>query len=339
MWSAYGEEKLSPMRDRIASERRSLGDSKAALERARAALPQGVGGPETAVAAGPSFASDKLDFAGRRLDTADSSLAAAFRTVDREIRDPAARRAARAQAIRWAFLHEPREYVSLRTYLPFSISAGKEGLSGSPFDFAGDFEGAFPFGGGGVWARSQIKLATTDLTPGLAGGDEHAFSQSFDFGVWRKSLFFVGYQWDWLRQVDGGSYPEVGAAEVGIGGVYEHGSSTDRFRRADWLVSLSYQIPYAMEEFELQNILNLGLDATFRLGDLALLEASVSKRLDDNYSVLSWAIGLGVRLPPPFAIGFQFFGDYPQLLKPDGSLGPATNFDGGHFRFYLQYSI
>ncbi len=55
---------------------------------------------------------------------------------------------------------------------------------------------------------------------------------------------------------------------------------TDRFRRADWLVSLSYQIPYAMDEAELQNILNVGLDAKFRLGDIALIEASASKRLD-----------------------------------------------------------
>ena len=123
------------MRDRIATERRSLADSKAALERARASLP-GTGlrarrcggkGPSFASANEPSFAKDKLDFAGRRLDTAEDSLAAPSGTVDREMRDPAARRAARAQAIRWAFLHEPREYVSLRTYLPFQHLRGQGG--------------------------------------------------------------------------------------------------------------------------------------------------------------------------------------------------------------------
>ncbi len=198
-----------------------------------------------------------------------------------------------------------------------------------------------------MWARSQAAFTTTDLTPGAQGGDQYALTQSFDFGIWGKSLFFLGYQWDWLREVDGGSYPEIGAAEVGLGGVYEHGPTSDRFRRADWLLSVSYEIPYAMDEAELQNYLNVGLDAKFRLGDIALIEASASKRLDavsnlaplGYYSVIRWAISLGLRVPPPFVIGAQFFGDYSQPLNPDGSLGPATGFAGGHFRFFVQYSI
>jgi hypothetical protein len=336
--SAYGEERLSPLRDRISTQRSGLSDSGAALDRAQAALPRGNGG----------FAGDKLDFARRRLDTADASLAAAYKTVDREIRDPAVRRAARAQALRWALYHEPREYVSLRGYLPFKLGGSEGALTGSPLDADANLEGAFAFGSGGVWVRSQAKLSDTDLEPGEAGGDEVAFTQSFDFGVWGKSLYFAGYRWDWLRRVDGASFPKAGAVELGLGGVYEHGASTERFRRADWLLSLSYELPYPTSDSPLWNVLNAGLDAQFRLGDLALLEASVSKRLDQlsdagslpqYVSVLHWSLDVGLRLPPPFSYGVEYFGDYVQPMKGDGTLGSATNFDGGHFRFFVQYSL
>lgn len=335
--SAYGQERLMALRDRVAIQRRGLSDSKTELERAQAALPKEGGG----------YVGDKLDFAGHRLGTADASLAAAFSAIDREIRDPAARRAARAQAIRWTFLHLPREYLSLRAYLPFMVGSGV--LSGHPADLDADVEGAFTMGSGGVWVRSLVGLTSSDLEPGIAGGDELAFTQSFDFGVWgSKGLFFGGYAWDWLRQVDDASFPKSGTVELGIGGVYEHGPQNERFRRADWLLSLSYELPYSTSDFMLWNVLNAGLDAQFRLGDIALLQASVSKRLDELsdqgdqpkfVSMLRWAVGLGLRLPPPFAIGVEYFGAYAQPLLGGDSLGPPINFTGGNFRFYLQYSI
>lgn len=340
--SSLGQEKLVPLRDRISMQRRTLADSKAALERAMSEQPKDKG------AKGSTFANDKLDFARRRLDTADASLTAAYRTVDREIRDPAERRAERAQALRWALLHEPREYLSVRAYLPFMFSAGGQGIESSPFEGKASLEGAFAFGDGGVWVRSQGELANTDLEPGESGGDELACTQSFDFGIWGKTLVFAGYTWDWLRRVDGESLPKFGAVELGLGGVYEHGAAQERFRRADWLLSLSYELPYSMPDFTPWNVLNAGFDAQFRLGKIALLEASVSKRLDElsdadslprYVSVLRWSILLGLRLPPPFAFGVEYFGAYVQPLLSDGALGSATDFEGGHFRLFVQYSI
>jgi hypothetical protein len=336
---AYDEDRLSPLRDRIATQRRAVSDSLAALDRAQASLhTDGLAHAEA------GFAIDKLDFAKRRLATADASLAAAYRRVDREIRDPAARRAARAKAIRWTFLHEPREYLSLRAYLPFMLTTGEDGLESAPLDARASFEGAFPFGRGGVWVRSVADYASADLEPGSSDGDEVALTQSFDFGVWGKSLVFAGYRWDWLRRVDGESFPKKGAIGLGVGGVYEHGSSEDRFHRADWTLALSYELPYDMGDTRLQNLLNAGLDARFRLGSVALLEASLSKRLDEEpgsqyASILRWAVDLGIRLPPPFAFGAEYCGSYVQPLLDDGSLGDASAFKGGRFRFFLQYSI
>ena len=219
--SSLGEEKLVPLRDRISMQRRTLADSKAALERAKSEQPKDKGstlangstfanangstfanangstfananGSTFANANGSTFANDKLDFARRRLDTADASLTAAYHTVDREIRDPAERRAERAQALRWTLLHEPREYLSVRAYLPFMFSAGGQGIEGSPFEGKASLEGAFAFGDGGVWVRSQGELASTDLEPGESGGDELACTQSFDFGIWGKTLCLRG---------------------------------------------------------------------------------------------------------------------------------------------------
>jgi hypothetical protein len=332
--SAYGEDRLLPLRDRIGIKRRSLSDSQAALLRAQASLPKGARG----------FAADQLDFAARRLATADDSLDRAFRSLDREIRDPSARRAARARALRWALLHEPREYLSLRAYLPFSISPGEGGTSSSPLDASLGLEGAFPMGRGGVWVRSQAALSHTDLEPGIEGGDELALGQSFDFGIWGRSLVFAGYSWDWLRRVDGDSFPKRGSVRLGLGGVYEHRAAEESFHRADWLLALSYELPYPSLDFQLSTALNLGIESQFRLGNIALLEASLSKRLDQQgpasySSVLRWAVGLGLRLPAPFALGAEYYGSLVQPLLPGGDFGDAVDFEGGHFRFFLQYSI
>jgi hypothetical protein len=336
--SASGPERLSPLRDRIEAERRSVADALARAERARASLPQGEGG----------FARDKLDFASRCLSSADASLVTAFKSVDREIRDPAAARASRAAALRWILLHEPREYASLRAYLPFALCTGEKGFESSPFEAQAQVEGAFAFGGrGGIWLRSRANYGLTDLRPSSSGGNETAFTQSFDFGFWGKSLVFVGYGWDWSRRVDGDSYPKAGTVELGIGGVYPHGKASERFQRADWLLALSYELPYETEDFDTWEALNAGLEAQFRLGKIALFEASASERLDEraegDYAVvLRWGIGLGLRLPSPFAIGAEYSGCVVRPLE-NGSPGAveksADSSDEGRFRFYLQYSI
>jgi hypothetical protein len=179
----------------------------------------------------------------------------------------------------------------------------------------------------------------------LEGGDELALTQSFDLGFWGRSLFFAGYSWDWLRRVDGESFPKVGAVRLGLGGVYEHRVAEERFNRADWLIALSYELPHSMEELSLDTIFttnfNLGLESQFRLGSIALLEASIAKRQDQKAeaeyaSLLRWAVGLGLRLPAPFTFGIEYFGD---VVFADGGLGDPSGFEGGRFRFYLGYSI
>lgn len=342
-------ERLLALRDRIEAQRRALADAKAALDRALASRDKARAG----------FADDKLDYASRRLATADSSLAAAYRSVDREIRDPSARRAARAAAWRWALLHEPREYASLRAYLPFAIGMEEKSLEASPFEARLGLEGAFAFGSspksGGVWLRTRADYSVADLAPDVeTAGDEQAFTQLFDFGFWGKGLFFGGYRWDWSRRVDGQSLPNSGVVELGLGGVYPHGSGSERFSRADWLAALSYQLPYKDPALEvsqssrLYNALNAGLETQFRLGKIGLFEASVSERLakrsaaslaSDYASILSWAIGLGIRLPYPFALGAEYSGDYVRPLLDSGILGSAARDESGRFRFYLQYSL
>ena len=56
-----------------------------------------------------------------------------------------------------------------------------------------------------------------------------------------------------------------------------------------------------------------------------MLEASVAKRLDEvsdtSYaSLLDWAIALGLRLPPPFTFGAEYYGALVQPMLADGKL-------------------
>jgi hypothetical protein len=223
------------------------------------------------------------------------------------------------------------------------VATGEGGIYSAPFAARASFEGAFPLGQGGVWLRSPVEYAKQELK---SGEDESFLTQSFDFGVWGKRLYFVGYRWDWLRHVGGESIPKAGAFELGMGGVYGHGngSAEERFHRADWTLALSYELPYNSNDTRFWSLVNAGLDARFRLGDLAIFEVSLSKRLEEEPgslydSVLSWAVALGVRLPPPFTIGAEYRGSYVQSLLDNGDLGEATGFDGGRFRFFLQYSL
>jgi hypothetical protein len=79
-----------------------------------------------------------------------------------------------------------------------------------------------------------------------------------------------------------------------------------------------------------------------------LFEAAVSERLDeraeDDYvALLRWRLGLGLRLPAPFALGVEYSGCILWPLLADGNLGEAEkasdSSDEGAFRFYLQYSL
>jgi Membrane protein involved in colicin uptake len=334
--SVKSADQLAQLREGIDSQRRSVADAAASLDRAKAALPKEGG-----------FVGDKLDFAKRRVASVAASLDSAYKSVDREIRDPADRRAARAKTLRWIFLHEPREYVSARAYLPFEVGVGdNKGLRSSPFEFSAGLEAAYAFDGrSGIWLRSRIQNDQLDLLPTSSLGEESSLSQFFDVGFFDKKLYFAGYGWDWERDVDGRSYPKPGSLRLGIGGVYPHGSGEDRYHRADWLAALSYDLPYASAGSGAMEYLNGGLETQFRMGQLALFEASASEHLHKVASsryvgALRYSIGLGLRLPPPFAIGVEFGGSSILPLASSGDdFGAAYDSEGSHFRFYLQYSL
>ncbi|HET7839349.1 MAG TPA: hypothetical protein VFL04_06285, partial [Rectinemataceae bacterium] len=330
--ASYPPERLVPVRDALAIGRRSLADAKAALLRADPSLPKDKG-----------YLRDKLEYARRRLDTQDASLLAAWRTVDQEIRDPAVRRAARAQAWRWAFLHVPKEYLGLRVYTPLGLSTEAEAKR-VPFDLQGRAEGAFG-SEGGVWARSVIGSEHLEIGSEGAEAQEFRVSQSFDFGFWSRSLFFVGYSWDWYRSVEGQSLSQrPGAVRIGIGGVSRQASGMPR---ADWTMGLSWEIPYRSEEFLLWNALNAGVDAQFRLGDVAVLEAKIAHRahLDPGLpapglvAVLQWSAALAIRVPPPFLWGVEYFGSLSRPMNASGEAEDSSRIGEGSFRFFLGYSL
>jgi hypothetical protein len=330
--SAVEPERLSPLRDKLVVERRSIADSQADVGRAKAALPKGN-----------DYLRDEIEFAVRRLGTVDSALSKAYRSVDREIRDPAPRRAARARAIRWAFLHSPSERLSARIYLPLGITPSEdEVFAKAPFDFSLGAEGAFPFGSGGIWARTRTFSATTSVSE-EEDEEEYAVSQSFDLGFWRKNLFFAGFTWDWYRGYGDERLARPGRLELGIGGLSEHGREETLYK-ADWLLALHYELPYETDDFILLNVLNAGLETQLRLGDFGLIEAEISsclhKDADDlNYSeVLSYAFGFGLRVPAPFLLGGEYAGTAAWPIV-DGKCGDRIPGSGGSLRLYVGYSL
>jgi hypothetical protein len=332
--SAFGAERLAPLRDKLALERRAISDAEADLKRAEEALAKDEG-----------YRADELKFAKRRLDTVDASLASGHRSVDREIRNPAAKRAARARAARWIFLHEPTERLSFRVYLPFAVMPqGDDPVDGAPFEFQAAAEGAFPLGRGGIWARTRAGSATLDFSSERSGDEEFSVRQSFSLGFWSRTLFYAGYAWDWYRGFDAERMPRPGSVELGLGGVSRH-DGTEPFQRADWLLALSYELPYSLDEFMAANAFNVGLEAQFRLGNVALIEASASEKLhrgpadDDLSGVFRWDIGFGLRLPPPFVVGGEYCGDLVWPIRSDGSWGKLAPGQGGAFRFYVGYSF
>jgi hypothetical protein len=320
--------------DRLPKASRSIADSATALERAiKAMVP------------GKSYLRDKADYTRRRLATEDASLASAWKVVDQEIRDPAVRRARRAQAFRWVFLHVPREYLSLRVYPPFGFLP-ERGFEARALDARLGLEGAFSLGRGGIWARSTLTDRNLDLSSESESVVELALSQSFDLGFWGRNLFFIGYGWDWYRRV-GEDVPDLkeGSVRIGLGGL---SSSTSQAQRADWLLCFSYDIPLRTEDFLAWNLLNLGVETQFRLGSVALLEATGSQRLHRNPSspspihldsVFAWSLGLGLRIPPPFTWGLEFTGSLARPLTESGALSGGTSTGGARFRAFIEYSF
>jgi hypothetical protein len=97
----------------------------------------------------------------------------------------------------------------------------------------------------------------------------------------------------------------------------------------------------------LWNVVNAGLDAQFRLGTVAVLEASIAHRAHPNPesetgygfdAVFSWSAAAALRLPPPFTIGAEYCGSLARPIRKNGSDDSAA-VGGGKFRFFLGYSL
>ncbi|MBL8967524.1 MAG: hypothetical protein JNG85_10960 [Spirochaetaceae bacterium] len=332
--SAYGPERLEPLLDRLALQSRALADALAALKRAASSLPD------------KGYARDKLLFAERRLATAEAGIAAAHRAVDREIRDPAAARAERARRWKWVFLHVPREYLSLRMVPPLGLLLESESRFASTglFDFRLRSEGSFGESGG-VFIRTS--LDKRDLP--LAGPEadlapvESTLSQSVDFGVWGRTLVYAGYGWDWRRSLEGAVDPRPGRRiRAGLGGV----DDTAGFKRADWLIGLSYNLPLVPERFIVADSLNAGLEALFRLGKIAVLEGEIEHRAHRDPAapggldaVLAWRLAFGLRLPSAFLWGLEYSGGAARPLAADGSGLGEYEARIGRLRLILEYAL
>jgi len=343
--SVYGPERLEPVRDSFAIGKRAMSDARSALDRAQAGLPKEK-----------TYIRDKVDFARRRVATVEASLGKAFAIVDREIRDPTARRAERAQAYRWIFLHEPLEYLQLRVWPPFALSLGNVPSGESRFsvtdifDFRVRAEGAFGESGG-VWARTSFQKNDLPLAAhGTNQPIELSMTQSFDFGFYGKTLWYAGYGWDWIRSVGNEDVDNRNEIRLGFGGVGKRPSGD---RRADWLVGLSYELPLAYQTQSgdayntlLWNEINLGIDAFFRLGTVAVIEGGIAARsrasdsgLLNPDAVLALRAGLGFRLPKPFLWGAEFslFKAWP--IDTEGTVDFSTPSGVEKLRFFLEYTI
>jgi hypothetical protein len=323
---------LRAFSDELAAKYRILSDSRLALGRVEDTVPKTK-----------EILSARIDVVRRRIDGTSAYIKKTKSAVDTEIRDPAIARAKRAQNIRWAFLHEPSGALALRLFSPFGLDPSSNDIAfvdTGRFEFSLRAEGAFG-GDKGVWIASSIEkddavLASLAADDGLAKNT--GYSQFVDLGFYGRGLFGAGFSWDWLRQVDGDSALKRSAVRVFAGGMDEADE------RAAWLIALSWEFPYDMDEFAAANILNAGLDAFLRMGKVVELNAGLALRPranSDSAATASelydasfrYSAGAGFRLPPPFMWGIEFSG---YAVK---TIGGAPEGADSYVRMFIEYSL
>lgn len=309
----------------IGLRRKTLGDARAALNRLEPMVPKDR-----------QLARARIGVVRSRIDRAERYLAEIGAAASRELRTPAVVRARRAQALRWAFLHEPSGALALRLYTPFGLdpyAADPTWLDTGRAEFSLRSEGAFG-GSRGFWIASALEKDDAIVT-GLGGGNgalkNTGYSQSLDLGFYGEVLAAAGLRWDWLRRLDGENVEKRLALRASIGGMSADNSY------AAWLLCASWEFPYDMGGFEAVNYFNVGLDGFLRLGRVAQLEAGASYRpretLGGYDASLRYRVGAGFRLPKPFLWGLEFAGHAADELG-----GPAA-LEASYLRFYLEYSL
>jgi len=317
---------LRAFSDELAVRYSILSDSRLALGRIGDAVPKSK-----------ELVTARIDVARRRID----SLAEYFRktrsAADLEIRDPALARAKRSQNIRWAFLHEPAGALALRLYTPLGLDPSSDDIRFNDtglFEFSLASEQAFGRDRG-VWIASSVEKADTILAaPRNDGGSAKTtgYTQLVDLGFYGRALWGVGFRWDWLRQVEGQTREKRMAYRTFLGGVDRSSN------KSSWLVALSWEPPYELEDFELANNLNVGLDAQARLGSVVELDAGLSLRpresLTGHDSCLEYSIGAGVHLPKPFLWGLEYSGYVVTSINE-----AATRRSGASVRMFMEYSL
>lgn len=320
--------KLKALSDELAVRARLLADSRLALARVEDSVPKGK-----------DLLRARMDVARRRIDSLSSYLSTTKAAVDREIRDPAMARAKRSQAIRWAFLHEPSGALSLRFYTPIGLEPGAATMSlvdTGFLEFGARAERAFGEGGG-VWLATDLRKRDHPRYGAALAGDAArkgvAYGQSIDLGFYGKTLFGAGFAWDWLYLLDGEAVDRRLALRALLGGVDAATS------QASWLVALSWEFPYELDEFAAVNIFNVGLDLLGRPGGVVELNAGLSLRPRPGIgetldSVLRYHVGAGFRLPRPFLWGLEFQG---YAVSRVGGQGDAES--GRFLRMFIEYSL
>lgn len=309
----------------IALRRKTLGDARATLNRLEPLVPQDR-----------QLARARIGVIRQRIDRADRYLAEIGSSANRELRTPAVVRARRAQALRWAFFHEPSGALAFRVYTPFGLdpyAADPTWLDTGRAEFSLRSEGAFG-DRGGFWIANAVEKDDAILS-GAGGGNgalkNTGYSHSLDLGIYGDVLAAAGLRWDWLRRMDGDNVEKRLALRASIGGMAADKSY------ASWLLSASWEFPYEMERFEAVNYFNVGLDGFIRLGRAAQIEAGASYRprqTPTGYdAILRYRVGAGFRLPKPFLWGMEFAG------HAADELGGAASLQASYLRFYLEYSL
>ncbi|PKL23591.1 MAG: hypothetical protein CVV47_13860 [Spirochaetae bacterium HGW-Spirochaetae-3] len=317
---------LTAFRDELEAKYRSLSDSRLALGRVEDAVPRSK-----------EIVRARIDVVRRRIDGLSDYLKTTKVAVDREIRNPAIVRAKRAQNARWAFLHEPSGSLAFRFYTPFGLDPSSNDISliGSDlFEFGLRSEHAFG-DEKGVWIASSLSkedsaLAASTEDGGLAKST--GYSQSIDLGFYGRGMLGIGFSWDWLRRAGGENVEKRIELRALAGGV-------DRARRlASWLMVLSWEPPYGIDEFEAVNVFNFGLDGLLRLGSAVELSAGFELRPRESEayydSSIAYSAGAGFRLPKPFLWGIEFIG-----YSAESLLDSDVSDSGSCVRMFVEYSL
>ncbi len=279
----------------------------------------------------------KISLAEQELKSQEEKLEKYRRELKTEIRTPyiVRRERARRRAQFWGgvgeffFTHESKDRVALRYTLPVvGVFPRKFPVHyRSPLDFRLRLEGSLK----GLWLRSSTARETLD---GFNGGkNTAALEQQVALGLGDERVKGVGFGWDWAFWEHGsGRLPARYRAAVFLVG------QNEEKERADWVLSLQYQLPQPGGEFLPAYYLNGEGNVLARLGDHLVFEGGArSFCLESPRSewegkgpyaedLQYWRdgyIGVGVRFPGPFLWQLRYVNEASGALAGTG-IGALT---------------